>query len=195
MKSLSLKTATLLFVSLLFCGLCTSLSAQTTLADKNLLEIGLRLPNLQNFGFVYKKQKAPNRYTRHRLAVANFIVENFSSENSRFGIGIGYAIGKEWRKPLGEKIQFIHGPEPAFNISFDSQGGTSRTVLEPTFGYVLGFQLDISDAFYINLETVPSVRLRSVINEGFRTNSHSIIGGFASDALAVTLAYRFPMKG
>lgn len=194
MRPLLLKTTILLFVSLLLSGLSTSLSAQTSLADNNIREIGLRLPNLQSFGFVYKKQKTPKQYTRHRLAFANIALENISSSNTSFGFSIGYAVGKELREPLGEKLHFIHGVEPAFSFSFQTQNSVSRTILRPRLGYVIGFQLDISDAFYINLETIPSIRLDIALNEGNRANSYGLLAGFSSDALAVTLAYRFPMK-
>lgn len=165
-----MKHLKLTITSLLLGGISFLLSAQTTLSDNNLRELDLRLPSLQNFGFVYKKQKTTYRYTRHRLAFANIALENISSTNNSFGFSLGYAFGNETRKPLGEKIHFIHGAEPAFNISYNTQGGLSRTVLRPIFGYVVGFQLDVSDSFYLNIETVPSIRWDIAINEGNRAN-------------------------
>lgn len=177
-----------------FLGLCLCVQAQDNSLHNNMVELGLRLPSLQNFGFVYKKQKAPSQYVRHRLAVANIALENVSSTNSQFSFGLGYAVGKEKRRSLGEKVQFVHGIEPAFNLSVANQGNSHRLVLQPAIGYVLGFQLDISDAFYINIETVPALRGNFNFNGGNRADTHSLFAGFSSDAVAVTFAYRFVPK-
>lgn len=175
-------------------GVWITIQAQEITPNNTTAELGLRLTSLQDFGFVYKKQKKPNQYSRHRLVVANIALENISNENSRFSFGIGYAVGKEKRQSLGEKVQFIHGIEPAFNLSLASQGNLSRLVLQPAIGYVVGFQLDVSNSFYINIETVPALRANLNFNEGNRADTYNLLAGFSSEAIALTLAYRFVPK-
>ncbi|MEM9687521.1 MAG: hypothetical protein AAF934_11455, partial [Bacteroidota bacterium] len=61
----------------------------------------------------------------------------------------------------------------------------------PELGYVLGFQYNFSESFYLNLETIPSLRgILYVDNDGVR-DPLVLNVGFNSNAIALTLAYRF----
>lgn len=153
-------------------------------------EIGIRLSGLEDFDFVYKKENRPNRYFRHRLGLVNINL-NGSSGNDVWSFGLGYAFGIEKRKPINDKLKFIHGFEPRVSANwakntFRSLGWSYQVAL----GYVLGFQYDFSKSFNINVEAIPALSYtRASKNGEFAT--YDVNAGFSSNAVALTVAYHF----
>jgi len=148
-------------------------------------ELGLRLNNLTDFSFIYKKEKSELKYIRHRFGIVNLGISDVA-DNKNYNIGLGYAIGIEKRKSINEKLMFIHGFEPqlAANIS------KNMIVLNPAIGYVLGFQYTINDDFYVSVETIPSLNGNIVIRDN-SSNLYSLNAGFNSNFVALTIAYKF----
>jgi len=155
-------------------------------------EIGLRLSSLNDFDFIYKKKKGEMKYIRHRIGLASVAVGGQSGENN-VNVSLAYAIGIENRREINENLMFIHGIEPRLTVNMVNNSSLTRWNIGPGIGYVLGFQYNFEDAFYINLETIPSV----VGNFNLRNGSddmYSVVAGFNSNAIALTLAYRFNSK-
>ncbi len=149
-------------------------------------ELGLRMSGLDNFNFIYKKSKGENKFLRIRAGAFN---ARFNSENEALNVGLTLAIGVEKRKPIDDKLSFIHGLEPSLQVSgnFNDQNNFS---VNPSLGYVLGFNLNISDSFGINLEAIPSIRASlNIDNDGDVSDSYSF--GFNSNSVALGLVYRF----
>lgn len=152
-------------------------------------ELGLRVSGLNDLGFIYKHEKKANRLTRYRIAFSNI-----GYQNDVLYMSAGFAIGHERRHAITPKLNFIHGIEPAFNVLFSTgiESEVSSFSVAPSLGYVLGFQYNINDNFNLALETIPSLSANlnfvgDQINAGFNL-------GFNSNAVALTLAYRFAGK-
>jgi hypothetical protein len=154
-------------------------------------ELGLRFGGVDNFDFVYKKEKAPGKLIRYRLAATNINFNRIPGDN-RLNANLGFRIGWESRKSIGKKVHFIHGPEPGINIGISTLSNNFSSNISPIIGYVLGFQLDLSESFYVNVETVPSLQGNFTVAEGVGvSDSFSINAGFNSSIVAITIAYRF----
>jgi len=182
--------------------------AQTTDADSSIIatnkhELGLRLSDLTDFGFVYKKQRKENRY--RRLRAANIL---YTAGGPADALGsLSFFWGGERRKTIGKRLQFISGielgagllfasgGEVTFEIDSDVFGVQATTTLEgsnllfsPSIGYVLGFQYSVNESFMVSLETIPGIR--AILYEGGAT----LNAGFSTQAVAVTVAYGFGNK-
>ncbi len=189
MKSFPFLNATLRRLTLL-CLLITAcistLSGQDTTAVK-MREVGIRLNkfNLEDFSFIYKFEKSPNKYRRIRFAYADL---NLGSSISLISLGMAY--GAEKRRAIGDKIDFIHGFEGTGSFSFFSVGGLDGNsgIIGAGLGYVLGLQYNFNTNFYVNLETIPSL---NVVFQSDVEDEININAGFNSDAVALTFAYRF----
>lgn len=179
------------------CLVNQSLSAQS--AGK---EAGLRATNLTNPNFIYKKQKAENKWVRYRFGMVRFDFEN--RENSyRIQSGLGFAIGVEKRKQLDTKLYFVHGIEPFIEVnhsfvnSKETENVNHDLSVAPGLGYVLGLQYNFSDRWYVNAETIPNVQTRFTLNhQSSSTTSnqseHFSVGlEFNTLNLAVSVVHRF----
>jgi len=179
-------------ISILFVLFILVLMDQTTYAqDSPRHEIGIRLTGLEDFDFVYKKEKQLNRFFRHRLGLVNLQASG-NSNATTWSSGLGYAFGIENRKSINEKLLFIHGFEPRMAVDYSSfEGQAQNWAFQIGIGYVLGFHYEFAEAFYVSIEAIPAVtftRSKSSQN-GFAENNFQ--AGFSSNAVALTLAYRF----
>ncbi len=183
MKSIRLITATA-FVACLFLGSTVTFGQTTT------HELGLRFFGLDDFDFVYKKGTKENRFTRFRLANFNFQFDQGDRTDNSF-VTVGLAVGWENRKAIKEKLYFVHGFEPRLSMTLlNDQSSEDALVLNPGIGYILGFQYDVSDNFYVNLEVVPSLSFlyRTDYDE---FHDFRVWGNFNTDGIALSLVYRF----
>lgn len=155
-------------------------------------EVGLRLASFENFDFIYKKEKATNKLMRYRLGVAN-IGFTSSNENESISAQFGFAIGVENRNAINEKFYFIHGIEPFFSVALASNSRITNWNLQTGLGYVLGFHYNLNDEFYVNLETIPSLNVGLSLRDDSQ-NVYAVNAGFNSNAISVTVAYRFKEK-
>lgn len=174
------------FLSLLLFSLFVLPSLQAQ--DRN-HELGLRLSGLQSFDFIYKKSDNGTKFKRYRLAVAN--LGGVISENYRFNFNVAYAQGVEKRKNIGKKVQFIHGWEPGIFLSAYMNDEVYEGNAGIFLGYVLGFQYNISENFYINVESIPSLTIGGVFSDNDDSSGVLFNAGFNSNAVALTLAYTF----
>lgn len=160
-------------------------------AQSDYREVGTRFNSFDNFGVIYKKERAENRLTRYNLAVLNLgLVEG--SRFDQYSIGAQVSMGWEKRKQIEEKLKFIHGLNPSIGFTHtDLTNGTdnSQTNINLQLGYVLGLQYDVSDNLYVNIEVIPGIRA---------TNSSQLDGDFwtfnlggGTQSAGITVAYRF----
>lgn len=154
-------------------------------------EIGIRLTGLEDFDFVYKKEKQLNQFFRHRLGLVDLQASG-NSNTTLWSFGLGYAFGIENRKSINDKLKFIHGFEPRMALNYSSfEGRTQNWAFQVGVGYVLGFQYDFAQAFYVNIEAIPAVTYTRNQNSQDGIPENNFKAGFSSNAVALTLAYRF----
>ncbi len=172
---------------LLLAFFMTNANAQTT--DQNFKkEIGIRMNGLSDFDFIFKKQKAENKYRRMRLISANFSIPDFEDFTSSFGLGVTY--GKEKRKPLNDNLSLINGWELIGRFGVNMSEEDLSFTFTPGIGYVLGFQYEINNKFIVNLETIPT--LTTTINYAADELSISNLKfGFNSNNIALGIMYKF----
>ena len=174
----------LLFPLLCFISLC--LHAQTDKSPRT-HEIGVRLNGLDDFNLMYKTSIGEDTYRRYRLLLTEIDLVTTDGNNAGT-FSFGGSIGKERRSDVAEKLQFNRGPELFASVLAVGTDDDFRLQLRPGFGYVLGLQYNLSDQFYVGLETIPSVTLR--IDPGDPVTV-GVNAGFNSTAVSLLALYRF----
>jgi hypothetical protein len=196
-----------LFAILCLAGLIMAASLQAQNTPNANREIGLRASSLNNFGLIYKKQLGENTYRRYRLAFGN-LSANFIGSNSLIGFSAGGAIGKEKRRPITDKLQFVYGTELIASVSLNSSNtgtltitdgngstttysGGSLLIVTPSVGvgFVLGAQYTINPRWYVSAELIPSITASGSFGSG--STLFGIQAGFNSSSAGLTGAYRF----
>ncbi|MBK7525147.1 MAG: hypothetical protein IPI53_13645 [Saprospiraceae bacterium] len=162
----------------------------TPLSSQNMSrEIGIRFSGLDDFDFIYKKSADGLKYKRYRIAASSLSLAIV--EDTRLSFNVSYARGIEKRKNVTNQLKFIHGWEPGVYLSLAySEDFTSGTI-GIFLGYVLGFQYDFSDKFYVNIETIPTLALSTNYTDEDFGEDVLINAGFNSREAALTLAYKF----
>ena len=154
-------------------------------------ELGLRFSDFQDFDFIYKAQKNPNELIRYRLAFTNGGYQKINENTHQFNFNVGFAIGVEKRKSINEKLSFIHGWEPFITVGLNTIDKFTNASFQPGVGYVLGFQYALFESFYVNVETIPSISTNFQVNSNEFSDNFNLNAGFNSNAIALTVAYRF----
>lgn len=159
-------------------------------AQYDMREIGTRLQSFDNFGIVYKKQTDTNEYTRYQAALGEIGYADAGA--GLFATNFSFGLGWEKRVDVADDLQFVHGWNPQAGLGFTSASGINRFTINLAMGYILGAQYNISDKFYVSLETIPQIAFSTVqgngqdiYNAGFRFNS---------DVAFLTFVYRFRPK-
>ena len=153
-------------------------------------EIGTRLQSFDNFGIVYKKQTYENRYTRYQAAFGE--IGYADAGNGLFTTNFTFGMGWEKRVEVADDLQFVHGWSPGAGLGLATGSGLTRVTVNLSLGYILGAQYNISDKFYVSLETVPQIAFNTV-----QGNGQDLYNGgfqFNSDLAFLTFVYRFKPK-
>ena len=169
-----------------------------TQAQTSQREIGLRFTDWDQFGLLYKKQIAENTYRRYRVALARFNYDNYETAE-QFGMWLGFSIGKEKRKALNERLQWIHGWEPglSLDINLETQKNDGYTLqssllsIHPYIGYVLGLQYRLNDHFLLGLENIPSLNAHVTFSNDESRRGFGLSGNFSFSNVALFVIYRF----
>lgn len=153
-------------------------------------ELGIRLTDITDFGFIYKKSDDGVKFKRYRVALANLNLAFNDDVDVAVGLEASFARGIEKRKNIAKNLQFIYGWEPGIYMNFQLVDEGFDTGFGGFLGYVLGFQYNFSPQFYVNIETIPSFSVIGRIddNDNFSFNTNI---GFNSNAIALTMAYAF----
>lgn len=116
-------------------------------------------------------------------------IANFASivdSNDIFALGFNLAIGIEKRKPLDDNLSFTHGFDPAVRFSLSSSGN-GQAVFNPSLGYVLDFQFNVSDSSRLILETIPSIGASFIVDDDGLRDSANFNFGFNTNSEALSL--------
>lgn len=156
-------------------------------------EIGVRFTGFDDFNVIYKKEKQPSKYLRHRVAVLNGNFRNISGERT---IDLAYAFGLETRKPISNGVSFYTGPDFLINCRYQSVENRTNSerqnnlTIIPAFGWILGFMIQPADRVVIGLELIPSATL--IYNTtNYSEDTYSIGVGLNTNATALSVVYRF----
>ena len=117
-------------------------------------------------------------------------------------------MGKERRRSINDKLQFIYGTELIASVAFSSassgtitvdngNGGTytstgsSVSLVTPSIGigFVLGAQYNINPRWYVSAELIPSITATGIFGSG--SALYNLQAGFNSSSAGITGAYRF----
>lgn len=157
-------------------------------AQEGYREIGLRLTDFNSLNFIYKKQLYENIYKRYRVVAGNFLIR--IKDEFLLNTNLGLAIGKEKRKDIAERLQFVHGWEPAVFAGFSKNDTDFVLSGNINLGYVLGFQYNASEKFVVSLEAIPYFGVyASYTDSGL--NPVAVQGGISNNVAAITVVYRF----
>ena len=164
-----------------FLALCCDLTAQDT------RELGLRLTGLEDFDLIYKKSLTEDTYRRYRFFTGRLSFVNVDG-SSVATFNAGASIGRETRRAIAERVQFVRGPEFFVSLGLTGTDDDFLATIQPGIGYVLGFNYLISDRFFLGIESIPSI---SFLYGNGEARVISFNAGFSSQAVALTAVYRF----
>jgi hypothetical protein len=127
-------------------------------------EIGFNLSGSQ-FGVRYKtgNEKTLFRVTLLSLDGSSQWGDSQSSSSSNHQQGIGFNIGFEKRKPIGDNISFYLGSDlltsfDSYQSKIESTGDRYKnSTLSAGLGFVMGVNFKLTDRINISTEVVPSV--------------------------------------
>lgn len=127
-------------------------------------ELGLTTRNLDSFGITYRfgTKTALWRLGIPSINVSNTETTEDSIINTRSDIGIAFSIGREWRKPITEKVELRLGSTLGCSYSklIEEQSTLSKattTTYIPNISLILGMNYYISDTFIIGAEITPGI--------------------------------------
>jgi len=178
---------------LLFLTSAHILNSQTVDTNEPLFrELGLRFSGLNDFNIFYKKAKMPDKIIRHRFIVSRL---SYSSTRKDADLTLGYAVGKEKRKPIADKLSIIYGPEYSMTLAYSNSDGVGgdrigQLNLNPAIGYILGFQYDFSEQFCLAVEVIPAVGGTFSIFS-YDENQFNVFADLSTNRTALSAMYRF----
>ncbi|NVK84893.1 MAG: outer membrane beta-barrel protein [Cytophagia bacterium] len=199
-----IKKFTLLLLALIA---SSAIKAQTENNPNKTQELGLAFSSLDNFGLIYRVGQ-PNSLWRYGT---NFINGSSNSDESPTGkdksssFGFSLEVGKEFRRPITEKLAFRHGLNLGLTFSHYSDPGEAPTESDmkqqsfsPSLGYIIGINFTISPNIYLGAEIIPGISYSSTKttftdNTG-GSNSYTDSGlnyGFSNGSALLSLVYRF----
>lgn len=149
-------------------------------------EFGLRMSNLREFGMVYKKKKV-DYWTRWQASFGN--LEASFGGTFTGGLGIGLQVGREKRKEVGEKLNFIHGPQFLLGLNMRTSTDSFNGSVSTGFGYLVGMTALLKNNFSVSLETVP--RLTAMLSGNGDFTNLDINAGFNSEFAALVFTKGF----
>jgi hypothetical protein len=180
-------------------------------------EAGLVFSSLNNFGLNFKSgnEKALWRYSTLFLSGNNTkeTGDDYIDEQKSFGVTL--AFGREYRKPLTDKLQLAFGGDvifgfrhheividPGDNISYSYSREEKQTVYSPGINLVFGFNYLVSDVLRLGIELNPNFTYdfgKSTQSNDYSGENNSeletdISGfryGLTSNSVRITIAYQF----
>lgn len=178
---------TLLFLVLTWLVLTTTTQAQGVMR-----ELGVRAMNINQIDLVYKKAKSDHKYLRYRMAYGGFEYQSALPMAMARG-QLGLAIGLEKRRDIANRLQWVHGWEPAAHLGYfyDAQRGVGVFTALAGIGYIVGFQYNFSPSFYVSAEVIPSIMANATLAGGNGSNTFGVRADFRSNLAGITAAYRF----
>ncbi|MCO6360233.1 hypothetical protein [Roseivirga pacifica] len=188
--------ATLLFTA-------TFLNAQTGPTKSQ--ELGVTFSNFDSFGFTYRVGKENNlwRFSTGLFSVDTRTEEVNNEKTDTNTIRFGFEAGKEFRKPIAEKLDLRYGLELGLNlahsaIEYDDDRKTKHNAYTPKLNFVFGANYQIQEQILIGFEVLPYVgytmnKSTTTYFDGSETSNKSNVFeyGVSSTSARLSLVYRF----
>ena len=169
----------------LFFSLIQFSNAQT----ENNHEIGIRLSGLDDIDFIYKKYLEEDKLVRLRFANLGFRHDRIPDNSNRTAVSFGFAVGREKRKAINEKFDFVIGHEFQLSTNINNAGNGTTAQLRGGIGLVLGFNYEINQNFNVGLETIPSFSYSTTFGDAPKIHSFDL--GFSTSAANLLFTYKF----
>ena len=173
-------------------------------------EIGVTFRSFDNFGFVFKtgKSNAMWRFNTILGSVTTDDIDQDSLNVNRNGLNIGLNAGREWRKPIQEKLELRYGFDLGYNYKISesdlndvSTNNQDFSISQKSSGYgvntVIGVNYLLGKSVVLGLEVLPAINYTKSI---VKTNSINLTQkeersgfnyGFSNTSATVSLLYRF----
>jgi hypothetical protein len=171
---------------LLFCTLFSNLQAQyREIGLVTSASMGIMYGPVLDARPIYKWGKSISRVS---LIRAERTYMNYSKyqDNNYFSVSTGIFTGQEWRKPIAERLYFLHGPE----IGTYYSTSINYTNIAPSLRYQFGALFQVNERFNITLSTPMSFTTSFGKSDGQWNQSAFNIGLFNENNL-LTLTYVF----
>ncbi len=196
-----------LVLILLSLSLSYGVMAQEKVTSKQ-KEVGIVFQNLDNFGLTYKvgNKKSLWRFNTLFLTGSSFETENQDVTETANRTGIGFKIGREYRKNIINNLDLKLGVDLGFTYSKNKREGSpitsERKVYTYGFNLIFGFNYLLGDNIALGVELLPyftyidDESTRSHKFGGTITNK-KILGekgfryGISNNSVMFTLAYKF----
>ncbi|MDG1918861.1 MAG: hypothetical protein P8I47_05590 [Schleiferiaceae bacterium] len=134
---------------------------------------------------VYKWGKSIARVSTIR-AERTYMNYSRYQDNNYLSVSSGFFAGQEWRKPMADRLYFVHGPE----IGTYYSSSINYTNIAPSLRYQFGALYQVNERFNIALSTPMSFTTSFGKSDGQWNQSAFNIGLFNENNL-LTLTYVF----
>jgi len=159
-------------------------------------EVGLVMSNFDNFGLTYRFGTSKSLWRLNTLFLRSNELSQVSDslEQASNSFGVGIAIGKEFRNPITNNLEFRYGVDLSFNYSSakstiddktssNNDRETGSTIYKPGVNFVFGLNYVIKDNFIIGAELLPGIVYSTGTRETYNfvtgENDISDISGFS----------------
>lgn len=173
-------------------------------------EIGGTTRSLSNFGVTYRIGNTHAVWRFDGLGI-NLGTNTRRTDYVNQSFGAGLSIGREWRRPLGDRFELRSGFDLGFAYSFfnleqgsiiqDSEYAQKTIEYRPNFNGVFGFNFLFYEQLVLGFEVQPSVSYgiicrteynRSFDQESITTSNREAISiGVNTNSVLLSLSYRF----
>lgn len=180
---------------------------------ESIREAGLTFRNLDNFGFSYKVGTKQSLWRINAVSLSgnsdnrNYDDSSDDTDSKRFGLG--FSVGKEYRKQIAKNFEYRYGLDFSFaynyskntqiNYSQYSQYNNSYTeksnLFTPGVNLVFGLNYILGENLILGAELMPYITYtfgKSSVEDYDTTTDYSNFSyGFDSSSVLLSLAYRF----
>ena len=134
---------------------------------------------------VYKWGKSISRVSTIR-AERTYMNYAQYQDNNYFSLSTGFFAGQEWRKPIAERLYFVHGPE----IGTYYSSSVNYSNVAPSLRYQFGALFQINTRFNVAL-TAPMSLTTSFGKSDGQWNQSAFNMGLFNENNLLTLTYVF----
>ena len=197
-----------LLIAIAFLGFSTFAQEKTKVRTK---EVGLTFYNFDGFGLTYRigKEKAMWRFNTAYLNGS----QSFFQDNVSTGYSLGASAGREWRKPVADKLHFRYGFDLQYNFGKAIvENDNNNIVLENKsysqsgrVNFVVGFNYQISNSLCLGAELLPffgynytqttsynqSIQFGSTVIEKEESSSYQNQFGIQNNSALISIVYRY----
>lgn len=193
-------------VILMAFGLCLALQMNAQETPKK-QEVGIVFSDLNNFGLTYRVGNAQALWRFNTLLINGRVNNSYGDStdiiNTRFGTSL--SVGREYRKPITEKLTFRYGLDlfTALNTQHqkvddktvnDQDQNNRSTAFRPGINAVIGVNYALGDGLLLGVEILPFVSYDININESinsFQTSAGALNYGLTNTSTQLSLVYQF----